>query len=143
MPRTTATLVQALLGADYGPLPDGTLPDLNQYIAGATLFINRVVTCSQRKGITLTSDESEYIERCVSAHYYQSSDPAYKQKSTSSASGGFFGQDGKGMEGTRYGQLALFADTSGCLNALAKRQTAGAFWGGSDPAPTPPVGGCW
>lgn len=139
MPRTTATLVQSLLGADYGPLPSGSLPDLNQYIAGATLFINRVVTCSQTKGIPLTPDEAEYCERCVSAHYYQMSDPAYKARNTSSASGTFFGQDGKGMEATRYGQLAIMADTSGCLNALAKRQTAGAFWGGTCPAPTPGV----
>lgn len=138
MARTTPTLVQALLGGDYGPLSDGSLPDLNQYITGASLFVDRVVTCAQKKGIPLTSDETEYVERCIAAHFYQSSDPAYKQKATSSASGGFFGQDGKLIQATRYGQLAIMADTSGCVNALGMRQNAGAFWGGSSPAPCAP-----
>lgn len=135
MARTNAALVQALLQQDYDT---NNNPDLNQYITGASLFVNRIKTCAQTKGMPLTDDELEYIERCISAHAYCMGDPTYKQKSTSSASGGFFGQDGKGLEASRYGQWALRADISGCVEAYDKRKVAGAFWGGSCPAPRYP-----
>lgn len=131
MARTTSSAVQLILLKDY----DGEdLPSLSPYIEAATAIVDRVESCASEKEIPLSATELELIERWLSAHFYQMSDQAYTSKSTGGASGSFKGQFGAGFEITTYGQMALRLDYSGCLSAIDKRQTAGAFWLGKEPS---------
>lgn len=138
MAFTTANLVQGILGANYGALPDGTLPDVQQYIDTAHNLILRANSSAAKKGWTLTSAELEIMERWLSAYYYTQMDPIYQTRSTGGASGGFV-SPGKDADANRYRQGAIESDPSGSLNALLKRQSASGFWAGSDSkCQTPP-----
>jgi hypothetical protein len=126
MSLTTPALVQAVLGDDYGPKQDGTLPDLQPYCDAADVIIQRVVICAQkRKHVTLSSGEQEMIERWLAAHLYAVSDKPYQSRSTEGASGAFAGQTEMGFDATLYGQQAQRLDWSGCLRNLDKQQRAG------------------
>lgn len=136
--RTTSTLVRGVLGdssthpkgqGDY----DGTT-DLDPFIVAASIMIDRVEACATAKEYTLSSTELEIIERWLAAHMYQMSDQGYTSKSTGGASASFMGQTGMYLEGTKYGQMALMLDTSGCLHAISKRQVATGFWLGTPPS---------
>ena len=114
-------------GQDY----NGTT-DLEAFINIATLIVDRVVTCASNKGKALTTAEARELETLLSAHSYVSSDPTYLQKWTEKSGGVFTGKFGLKLEATRYGQLALILDPSGCLAALQNRASAGLFWGGKN-----------
>ena len=133
MARTTTTLVQGLLrsaanGGDY----DGST-DLTPYVNAANLIMNRVVTCATNKGITLTSDEAEMIERYLAAHCYGMADQPYASQSMGGASASYQGRTDLGIDGTKYGQVAQSLDPSGCLKAIAKGYQTMFFWGGKTP----------
>lgn len=126
--RTNSAAVQGVLGDDYGPKEDGTLPDLTPYIATASAIVDRVITCATRKGYTLSCTETELIERWLAAHFYAVSDKPYQSRSTEGASGQFSGQTAMGFDANQYGQMAQRVDYSGCLRNLDKQQRAGAAW---------------
>ena len=123
MARTNATLVEALLGNNYDTENN---PDLGQFVDMATLFIDRVVVCADAKGVTLSTEEEEILERWWAAHLYTKLDPLYTSKSTLSASGSWV----QGKEPERYKAGAIELDPSGCVKALSNRQTARMVWGG-------------
>lgn len=146
MSRTTPTLVQAALGADYGPLPNGNDPDLQQYINSVVVTVDRVYVCALSKGVTLSglpvgyntspgSDspdtELELIERWLAAWQYTQMDKTLRSKSENGASASYSGQSGNGYDSNEYGQTALRIDYSGCLQNLDKQQRASAFHVGS------------
>ena len=141
MAFTTPDLVQAVLGKDYGPLPDGTLPDLQQYIDRADVTVLRAQQMALKKNMPLTSQELEIFERWLAAYYYTQMDPIYQSRSNAGASASFVSA-GQGADPNRYRQAAIEADYSGSVNALLKRQSAGGFWNGSDPRRQRPPGEC-
>jgi hypothetical protein len=131
---------------DYGPLSDGiTMPDLTPYIATASMTVDQAVKISQGKGgAYIISDppapnqvgsQAELLERWLSAHFYCMMDPNYKSKSTAGASATFQRpQDGKGLESTSYGQMAVAMDYSGALKNLTNKERARAIWLGKPPS---------
>lgn len=124
--RTTIALVQEVLGADYGRLPDGSLPNLQPYIDSASAMVTQVASMAQtQKGMTLTSTTQELIERWLAAHYYTKMDKTYQSRTTKGASASFV-VDQENPE--PYRAVAVDIDYSGMLNALLKRQRAGAVW---------------
>ena len=127
MPRTTAALVKSILLRDYDSL---RAPDLTPFIEAANLLVTRVEECALAKGITLTADELEMIERWLAAHSYALNDRIYTSKHTADASASFGGQMGLGLDFTPYGQWAARLDISGCLEALAgaERKVGRAYW---------------
>lgn len=127
MARTSTTLVASVLGGHYVA---GSSPDLQAFIDTATLVISRMVTCALAKGITLSTDELEMLERYLAAHYFSHADQMYQSKATNGASGSFQGQTGKGIESSQYGMTALQLDPSGCLSAITKGNRVSMFWGG-------------
>lgn len=129
--RTDSDSVKAVLLRDYDTRNS---PSLDPFIRAASLIVDRVAACASLKGIMLSTDEKLDIETWLAAHAYQASDPGYKSKSTSSASGSFTGEFDKGFESTRYGAMALSLDNSGCLAAIGKRQAASMYWLGKVPS---------
>ena len=123
MPVTTVAAVKLILMRDYTD-PQG----VDSFIESAAAIVARVIECAARKGITLTDEEIELLERWLSAHLYTMSDKALTTKSTLSASGSFHGQTGMGFEASLYGQTAIRLDPSGCLAAIDKRKVGRAFW---------------
>lgn len=135
MARTNTTLVQGILLKDYDAVDS---PDLDPFIATATVIIDRVNTCATSKGYTLTDAELELMERWLSAHCYCASDQPYSARSTSRASGTFQGQTGMRLEGTKYGQMALTLDPSGCLKSIVSNHHARGVWLGRPPSAQTP-----
>lgn len=131
MARTDATSVQAILLKDYDA---ENAPSLTPFITWANLLLNRVVTCATAKGITFSDDELLALETWLAAHAYTANDPQYTSKSTAGASGSFAGAFDKGLNSSRYGQMALSLDPSGCLDAITNRKRARAFWLGKAPS---------
>ena len=138
-PRTTSALVQGILGADYGPIPDGlTLPDLTPYIATASSVVDQIKTiaAAQNSGSlqlvpsdTGVGSQAEILERWLAAHFYCVMDPTYTQRSTMGASGGLeVGQAGKGFKSTKYGRMAVTMDYSMVLENLSEKKRARADW---------------
>lgn len=129
--RTTPGLVAEILGRNY----DGRTP-LTVFIRIASSFVDRVVTCAaaQDPAFTHTATELKDIETLIAAHAYQAMDQGYSSKSTAGASGQFQGQTAMYLEGTKYGQLAIVADTSGCVKSLSTQNVAGMDWLGKPPS---------
>lgn len=127
MSRTSTANVALVLGSHY---VSGSSPDLQAFIDTASLIVSRVNTCATTKGVTLSTEELEMIERYLAAHYFSHADQLYQSKSTNGASGSFQGQTGKGIESSQYGMTALQLDPSGCLNAITKGARASVTWGG-------------
>lgn len=121
---TRPYLVQAVLGVNYGANPDGTYPDLQQYIDAAHVTVLRVETCARNKGKPLTPEELELVERWLSAHCYCVMDPLYTSRSTAGRSGSFQRKQGEGFESTDYGMQAVRLDYSGCLSGIGRRAVA-------------------
>lgn len=128
--RTTTTAVQTLLGANFGPLPDGTNPDLQPYVDTGSMVTDNVVNVAAGRGWTLTASNLELIERWLSAHFYTKMDPLYASKSEGGASGSFV----SGKEAERYKQGAIDVDPSGSVNILLNRLFAGGDWLGKTAA---------
>lgn len=133
MPRTTEDAVEELLsaGGDYDTLNN---PSLIPFIQTANVIVTRVVTCATEKGITLSTEERELIERWLSAHFYVMSDQTYAAKGTEGASATFHGQTGMNLDASKYGQTAKMVDYSGCLNAIGNAQRASLSWLGKRPS---------
>ena len=133
MARVDADHVKAVLapGKDYDT---ENAPSLTRFIQMANLFTTRVNTCATNKGVTLTSDELIEIEGLIAAHCYCMSDQTYASKNTEGAGASFHGQTGMRIEATKYGQMAMMVDPSGCVGAIGKGQRAGAFWLGKAPS---------
>lgn len=136
MARTNAAAVQAILGGTAtGSNWNGTT-SVDPFIATATVIVDRVETCAIADESPLTAAELELVERWLAAHCYQQFDKGYTQRSTLSASGSFEGQTGMYLESTRYGQMAMAVDPSGCLRAqnAGGRTVATAVWLGKPPS---------
>lgn len=131
--RTTPALVQALLGVNYDTKRS---PDLNQFIAAATMIVDQVKAIAANKGVSYTdsatigqASQLETIERWLSAHYYAQQDPLYTSRSTQGATGSFqVGQLGKGFASTQYGANAMDLDFSGALKNINGQQKARGAW---------------
>ncbi len=134
--RTNIPAVQLYLGADYGRLPDGTLPPLQQYIDTAWPIVDQVQAKAALRKKTLTDFQLEIIERILSCMYYCRMDQTYTQRTTTDASGSFATPKN---DTEKYRQAAIEADTSGSLNALLNRLTAGADWLGKPPSAQVPI----
>ena len=125
MPRTSEEAVIGVLGADYGPKPDGTLPKLKPYIDTANNVINAAVREANADGYSYDSVTLELMERWLAAHSYTKSDPTYSSRSTAGASGSFL----RGKEEPEpYKDMVLTIDSLGYLNALLNRRRASAHW---------------
>lgn len=123
--RTTAELVKGVLLSEYDSKRN---PSLDPFMLIASKMVDRVAACAAEDDVPLDAEEKELLERLLAAHAYQSSDPGYSSRSTMGASGSFNQQTGMGLEGTRYGQLAMTADPSGCLALMNSKKRAEGFW---------------
>lgn len=117
MARTTAEAVQGILLQDYDA---DEAPSLTPFIDTAAIMVGRVIICATAKGLTLTAEELEIVERWLAAHYYVCSDQTYASASTNGASASFHGKTDMGLNSSRYGQTALGLDHTGCLAAINK-----------------------
>lgn len=131
MARTSSSAVQGILLKDYDDLD---APSLTPFIDTASNIVDQIVTCATAKGMTLSAATLELIERWLAAHSYVCSDPTYLEKQTQSARGRYMGTSGLGLEGSRYGQMAMTLDPSGCLRSLNKSLRARAEWLGLPPS---------
>lgn len=124
--RTNSAAVTAILGQNYDSGSESRDPvDLTPYMETASSLIDQVVACATRKGVVISSTQTELMERWMSGYYYTQMDPLYKSRSTLGASGAFAEQS--------YKEAAVDMDPSGCLNALLKRQRARIEWVGKTP----------
>lgn len=119
MARTTAAAVKLVLAAG-GDYDTENLPDLTPYIDAASMIVSRIDSCAVEKEIEYSDSDLETIERWIAAHAYAMSDQTYASKSTGGQSASFQGQTGMYLEATKYGQMALSLDYSGCLGLLGK-----------------------
>lgn len=133
MARTSSILVQGVLRSGPGGDYDGTT-DLTPYIDAASLIVSRVATCATNKGIPLTTDELEMIERWLAAHLYAMSDQPYLEKETERARGKFQGVTKMHFEATKYGQTAIDLDASRCLAAINSGKFVRIDWLGKRPS---------
>lgn len=127
MARTTSDLVIAILGSNYGVI-QGSLPSLTPFIDIASAIVNRVAICADNKEDPLTATELELLERWLAAHAYVQMDQVAQSESTSSASITYQGKTGMNLQGSKYGQMALTLDPSGCLKAVSEGSRARMVW---------------
>lgn len=129
--RTSLDAVEAILGPN---MAEGT--DLQPFIDTATAIVDGVEECADGG---LSETKLELIERWLSAHCYAQMDQTKASKGTEGASASYHGQTGMFLRGTKYGQMALTLDSTGCLSSLTDpdtntRVTAGGFWAGRKPS---------
>lgn len=129
--RTTAQRVRDILMLDYDCVRN---PSLTGYIATASILVTRALECALRKGYTISEEEAELWERWLAAHAYAMSDQPYRARATLRASGQFQGETKMRLEATKYGQMALTLDPSGCLDNLMTKTRVRAFWLGKRPS---------
>lgn len=134
--RTTSQLVKSIMGDDYGPRADGSLPDLTPYIVTANEIVDQVVIDAAKMGVSYSAPRLELIERWLAAHYYTKADPAYTSRSTSGASGSFIRAQ---EEPEPYRNVAVDLDTSGALNAILRRNRARLVYLGKRPSEQIPI----
>lgn len=150
--RTNSALVEGVLLADYDFAQN---PDLTPFITAASAIIDQAVVCAARKRIALDPNTLLEMETWLAAHLYGCSDQPYSSRHTLRASGQFQGETKQGLEGTKYGQMAMRLDPSGCLTNIDKSGRMRVFWGGRacqgqwwnrgypvQGGPCPPPGGC-
>lgn len=135
--RTTEVAVKEILGVQYDSLRQ---PSIYPYMEAAAVLIDRMIECATEEGVTHSAAELEIIERWLAAHFYGQMDQMYSSKSTDGASASFQGQWAKYLDNTRYGQMAMKLDKSGCLETAGAdtgqtgRRVAGGFWLGKVPS---------
>lgn len=127
--RTNATRVKDVLMSDYGPKSNGQLPTLEPFIRVANLITTRVNACATENDITLSTEELIEIETWLAAHAYSCSDQVAQSRSEAGASMSFGGILGEMLKSSKYGQMALMVDYSGCLAKLGKGKAVGAWLG--------------
>ena len=130
MARTTESAVQGVLMSDW----DGSTDLDTPFIAAANLFVTRVRACASAKGITLSTDELEMIERYIAAHLYVMSDQNHASRTVNGVSETYQGQTGMRLEASKYGQTAMMLDPSGCAAGIGKGQRASMTWLGKAPS---------
>ena len=138
MVRTSADAVITVLGADYGPLPDGTMP-VAQILAAideANLMTTQVYNYAiTYREVTLAATTLEMIERLLAAHNYAMSDQPLATKSNGRSSATFQGQTNAfGIKGTKYGQRAITTDYTRTLAAMDEGRIAVTGWLGKEPS---------
>lgn len=131
MARTTSSDVQALLGADYDT---AAARSLTAFITTANLVTTRVNACATAKGLTLSAEELEVLERWLAAHYYHLSEGGSVQREKLGKAEAEYARKGDRLLATVYGQAALDADWSGCLAALSSGKRVGFGWLGKRPS---------
>lgn len=131
MARTTEDAVKLLLLADYDSQVN---PSLIPFIDSASALVDSAVVCAKAKNQPLDTDRQEIIERWLAAHAYTCSDPTYREKQTQSARGVFMGSSGMALQSSRYGQMAMMLDPSGCVASLSNQNQGQAFWLGTRPS---------
>jgi hypothetical protein len=124
MARTTATKVEAVLLGEYDI---DEAPDLAPFIDVAEAIVDAVVACSLRKGLTISSVTQEHLETWLAAHCYTASDPSYMEQQTERAKG-VFSPLGDGLKSSRFGQMALQMDFTGCLRVVTSGIKATGGW---------------
>ncbi len=125
MSLTTVAKVQKLLGSNYGPMADGTLPDLLQFIDSANSVVTSAASLAvKQRGITLSPAQQELIERWLAAYFYCHLDPLKTSKSTEGASSSYVASQSLEGEGERYKRGAIEMDPSGMVHALLNRAFA-------------------
>lgn len=129
--RTTVAAVKGVLIEDYDSIDE---PSLTPFIDTAASFIRQIIRCATRKGFTHDEEDLELIERWIAAHCYAMSDQPYKSRSNLRASGAFQGETKMYFEATKYGQMAVALDESGCLGNVSSGAVARAKWGGRRPS---------
>lgn len=136
MARTSVDAVKGVLLADYGPQPDGTLPELQPFIEAANEFTTRVYNNAVTyREVTMNATTLELIERWVAAHFYAMSDQPLATKSNGRASATFQGQTSAfGFKGTKYGQMAITLDYTRTLAAMDEGRIAVTGWLGKVPS---------
>jgi hypothetical protein len=127
MARTTSSAVQGVLLRDYDSRDN---PSLTPFIDTASSVVDDVALCAVNKGTPLSDAKLELIERWLSAHCYAMNDQPYAEKKTMQASAVFQGRTGMYLEATKYGQMAVSLDPTGCLSAIASgsRKKASIAW---------------
>jgi hypothetical protein len=136
MSRTTADQVKALLtpGGAYDLVNN---PDVSPFIDSASILIDAVNECALSKDITLTSAQLEIMERWVAAHAYVMTDQRPQEEWDEKAKAVYQGRTGLNLEASKYGQMALSLDTSGCLSAISSgrnRKAARGYYLGRRPS---------
>ena len=134
MARTNSTAVEEILLSDYGNTTSRELPSLTPSIETAGNITDRVAVKAAELGVTHTSATLELIERWLAAHCYKSSDQAFAENETLTAKAVYQGKTGMGLEGTKYGQMAMLLDFSGALTAMNRQRIAKAVWLGRYPS---------
>lgn len=120
MPRTDADAVKGILLTDYDTKK---APSLVPFIETANVMTTRVAALAVAAEDPMSATELELLERWLAAHCYCMSDQPYSSRSTGGASGSFQGQTGKGLEATKYGQMALELDPGSYLTATVVGMT--------------------
>jgi len=112
MARTTTTEVKEII--------DTTLTDLTAFITAANLVVSKVYADDD----VMTDVELKEVERWLAAHYVAIRDPVARAEQADKASATYaWGDLGKGLEFTPYGQMALTLDLTGKLQQIGKRKT--------------------
>jgi len=120
--RVTLDEVQSLV--DYNDQIN-----MQPYVDIATALTDKV-SSNDSLGV-LNSALLKQIEANLAAHYYSLRDPAYLAKKTQDASATFYGETGKGLDFTPWGQTAKDLDISGFLASVGKGQSIGLTWLGT------------
>lgn len=135
--RTDSEAVKGVLVDNYDEDEDtGEGPDLTPFIEAASSVVDDVSACAIAKGKALTSAKLELIERWLSAHFYVMNDPTFRERANLTSKAVFDGSTGMYLEASRFGQMAVTLDSSGCLSAIASgtRKKASAGWLGLPPS---------
>lgn len=98
--------------------------DLTSFIATANL-----IRTEDLAGKGLSDARLDQIELYLAAHFTALKDEhgALKSSETLNAKDEYFGDYGRGLRATRYGQQAIVMDTSGTLSAIAEPSARAQF----------------
>lgn len=135
--RTTSVLVGGIIELD------DTI-DVSPFIDTANLLVNRLcvpATDADDNPYYTDDNELEMIERWLAAHFYAIRDPRNVVSTVESLVDRFESRVDLHLDITRYGQQAMFVDTSGALaeynRTIAKgpiaRRRVGVTWLGQEP----------
>lgn len=104
--------------ADVKKLIETTVSPLTIFIDQAALLVTEEIGTAAASG--LSEARLTEIERWLSAHFVAASiDPQSKSEGASGISVSYEGQQGMGLNATRYGQQAILLDTTGTLKRMA------------------------
>lgn len=144
-PRTTNSLVQGVLGGNYGRV-NGVLSPLDPYVVTASAIVDQLILLAGQNNRQVPSDgsvgsQAELIERWLAAAYYCKLDPLFTQKGQGGASASFERgeRDASGSQYKEYEKAAVDMDPSGCLTAILKRKVASCTWLGKPPSQQIPI----